>query len=269
MADGVGSRGTATFQYFSDLHLECHAGKAAFVDRLPLEARAPYLIVAGDLGSPRYSNYRRFLERAAALFRCVFVVAGNHEYYHFGGPRDRAAPEWFARVEGAIRSAAARCPNVVFLQNESFEVPGTNVVVYGATLWSDVAPAEELAVTLAVSDYGRIPGFSAEKSRELFRASVARLRSFLGANPEKRVAVVTHHLPSRSLISARYLDSGINSAFASEVELAGRPNVAAWVAGHTHDAAEQGIFHVNPVGYELSPATNLNKTFELAPPPRS
>jgi len=266
----------ARFQYFSDLHLEFHAGKPGLVDRLwdtVIRPVAPYLLIAGDLGNARYSNYRRFLERASAAFEFVFLVAGNHEYYDAHAAGDRGgdckkegqldAGPWMAEKEAAVREAAKNYPNVVYLQNQAFRIPRTNVEVYGTTLWSDVAPGRDLAIQAQVSDYEYIPHFTPAFSRELFRANEAQLRLFLEQHEAEKVVVVTHHLPSYSLIGMKHVRSELNSAYASEISFRNKRNIAAWVAGHTHTPIESGVFHVNPIGYQVTPQADFGKTFDV------
>lgn len=252
------------FQYFSDLHLEAHANEPDFVNSLRLVAKAPYLIIAGDLGNPRRANYCQFLQRASLAFRYVFLISGNHEYYRDIGKKRHSGRKWLSDVENAIRFAVRRFPNVIYLQDAAFRIPNSDIFVYGATLWSNVASEEEKDVARIVDDYQYIPGFTVALSRELFRSSEAGIKAFLEANRGERVVVVTHHLPSRELIHPRYEFSTVRSAYASDIDLRPYPNVASWVAGHTHDAAvERGVYHLNPIGEVVTIEADLCKTFSV------
>ncbi len=82
------------------------------------------------------------------------------------------------------------------------------------------------------------------------------------------VTVVTHHMPSFSLISPRYADNPLNICFASNCEKLMLPNVKAWIYGHTHNACS-GMFGntlvaCNSRGYphESIPGFDTMRTFE-------
>lgn len=80
------------FQYMSDLHLEVGQQYLTF----DFDPRAPYLILAGDIGRlVDYESYLAFLRKQMARYERVFLVLGNHEFYgtsfEAGVARARAA----------------------------------------------------------------------------------------------------------------------------------------------------------------------------------
>ena len=249
------------FQYVSDIHTEVYASYLRKVDVLPIERHAPYLVLAGDIGHPHTEAYRRFLERCSALFERVFVVAGNHEYYQ---TKRRDNP--MEVVDVMARAVCGRFPNVVFLQNEVWHFPDFPLTVFGGTFWTAVVPEEQALVESIVGDYKHIPDFTPAKSVELHRAAMEALEDALNTHRDRSFAIVSHHLPRKDLVHAQYADSGVNSAYASDVPAAigEHPRILAWFYGHTHTPTERGIFHANPIGY---PNENRNvdwgKTIEL------
>jgi len=220
--------------------------------------------MAGDIGCVFDQSYTNFLTRMSNLFEYVFIITGNHEYYHVRGRKLKDVDQWFDYIESHVRTITSKLKNVIYLQNELFVIPETNICLYGSTLWSNIADHERGMVRQRLSDYQRIPRMSIRKSCELFEKNVRQLAEMLEQNADKQIIIVTHHLPSYQLICQKYRDCEINSAFASEVDLINNPHIVAWVAGHTHHPVEKNKFHVNPVGYPgENNNNNFNKTFSI------
>jgi predicted phosphohydrolase len=242
---------TMQFQYFSDPHIDFHGRKWA--KHLNIQRVADILIIAGDICSPYKSQYDEFLRYVSKMYKYVIIISGNHEYYKIKKNRrsitDTAT--WIREVDEKIISTNVY-PNVKFLQNNSFDIPETPITIYGTTLWSNIKISEEAAVYSSLTDYSEthgIPNLSCNTVRKMYRDDMELMTTFLNNNRDKKVIVVTHHLPSCELIAPQYMDSGINSAFASNIDISPFPNICAWIAGHTHTPIERGIFHVNPMGY--------------------
>lgn len=227
-------------QFVSDLHLETRTDGEADALIRDLVRQAPVLVLAGDVGSPAHPSYTRFLSAAAARFDLVVLVAGNHEFY------GSSLTETLAEIRAIVRFF----PNVVFLHNESFSSASLPVHIFGGTMWSDITAREEAAVEAILSDHARIAGFSAATSRNEHAVFVDLLEAAMASAPDdKPFLVVSHHLPLTGLVDARYRDSEINSAFASDVRLAHDPRIVAWIYGHTHTPRHGPRFFCNPVGY--------------------
>ena len=236
------------FQYFSDVHLEQYksADRAKFEDEI--KPMAPYLVLAGDIGDPFSKEYTEFLTMLSPKYKYIFLIGGNHEYYND------------VMVMDEVHTQIKRIPlyNVIYLNNEVFHIPYTDITVFGGTFWTHINPEEEAYVQLSIMDYRRIKGFTIEKSRQLHIQAKKTLKEALDALPDKKFVVVSHHLPSYSLINKKYLGNPLNSAYASDIEEAEHPSIKAWVAGHTHTPIQQGKFYVNPIGY---PRENVDKDF--------
>jgi hypothetical protein len=228
-------------QFVSDIHLETRSEREIEAIIGALTRHAPLLILAGDIGNPAHPSYARFLSAAAARFDLVVLIAGNHEFY------GSSLAETLAEIRAVVRPL----PNVVFLHNERFSSAALPVHIFGGTMWSDISSEEEARVNAIVNDRARIAGFSASASRNEHAVFVDLLEAEMAAcaGDDKPFLVVSHHLPLTSLVDKRYADSGINSAFASDVRLARDPRIAAWIYGHTHTARFGPRFFCNPVGY--------------------
>jgi predicted phosphodiesterase len=224
---------TVRFQYMSDLHLELFPGF-----RLG-HASAPYLILAGDVGSPGEAEYGAFVAHVAGLFEAVFVVLGNHEGYGYA--------TW-AAAGAAVRAVCSRHANVEVLDCSSRDVEfggggggggGRRVVrVVGATLWSEVPEDAARDVGCFLADYRRIGDLrDVSDTNALHARDLAFLRAAIARAEADGVplVVVTHHAPSmRGTSHARNAGGPLTRAFATPLDALLRPPVAAWVHGHTH-----------------------------------
>lgn len=223
----------ARFQYMSDLHLEKRSAPVLTA----AHARAPFLLLAGDIGDPAQPAYVEFLRTASALFDAVFVVAGNHESHGRG----------LAEAEAACVAAAdAAAANVFFLsRHRPVPEPVPGVRVLGCTLWSRVPPEAAEVVLSCSGDCRRISGFGVGAWNAEHAADVAWLRERLteAAADGARCLVVTHHPPLMEGTSApRHEECTgrmrmLRHAFGTDL----RPMLRAfaaeapvWVHGHTH-----------------------------------
>lgn len=232
-------------QYISDVHIDVHDTP------IVIERQAPFLILAGDVCSPFDERYVPFVADLSGKFDHVILLTGNHCYYALGETRVLKGLKWMRAVDDKVRDVCAALPkkNVHFLQNSTYDIPGTDLTVFGSTLWADVSLEEERDVSMMISDYRCIPGFGVDTGRYLYKLAVKSLGDAMNAKPDKRFVVATHHMPKMSLIDRKYRGSPLNSAFASDVPLADDPRIVAFVYGHTHTPYDDGRFHCNPVGY--------------------
>ena len=251
-------------QYVSDIHLEYY-DKMAFP--LLVKPAARFLALAGDIGNPGSDLYRSFIDYTARNWERVFLVAGNHEYYarRPAAQWKYSAPNHMFEVQKIIKSVCAPYKNVSFLHhdNPSVYLAKYNVAVVGATLWSHIPDDFKAEAVSGMNDYKLIPfevdgalrRLSPDDTNEIHAKEKAMLESqitYWGAQ-QAQVCVITHHMPSYSLISPRYESSPYNCCFASHCESLMKPHVRAWIYGHTHNAStgilENTICAVNARGY--------------------
>jgi len=240
-------------QYASDLHLE-HYEKVAFQPLL--KPVAPILALLGDLGQPGRRAYRDLMQYCSRNWKKVFVVAGNHELYHPIKTADQLLTE--------CRTITQGFPNVHFMNRTRIEYEG--VTFLGATLWTNLSGHEAVAQKY-MNDYRQIWVDDEEESRLLTPADVTawhrRDRAWIRGELEtcmNPTVILTHHLPSCDMISAKYRDNPLNPCFATECTEFVRSPVVALVAGHTHTARQVSWIatapdlstvtgYVNPRGY--------------------
>lgn len=126
----------------SDLHYEMPGGAPRI--EWPADAGGLDLLLAGDVGRVTDGSFLRGVADAAARYRHVYAVLGNHEFYNSSG---RAMDE----VAAAAAAQAATLPNVTLLQRGA-ATTADGVRLLGCTLWSDTRGAAD-AVEAAMADY--------------------------------------------------------------------------------------------------------------------
>ena len=226
------------FQIVSDLHLETHPS----YDSYKLPQTAPYLALLGDIGHVNEASLFAFLEKQLHRYWAVFYLIGNHEPKGLTLADARARVRAFAARMDALR-ARSTVGRFVFLERARYDLtPG--VTVLGCTLFSRVRPDQAAAVQARLVDLRDTREWAvAEHNRahaadlEWLNDEVARLAR---EEPERRVAVFTHHSPCGDdprATNPRHEGSEVSSGFATdlrgEVCWAGS-NVTLWAFGHTH-----------------------------------
>lgn len=229
---------TMRFQLISDIHHEFLKG-GIYAKIVP---KCSTLVLAGDIGNPMQSSYGVFLRKVATEFEHIVLIHGNHEYY---GTNYKDAVAKTREICAEIRVSGKG--RVHFLQNSHIDINGVRFI--GSTLWSKLDPDVPL-----IGDRN-IGGFSIEWYNRLHRQCRDYLQIAIAESTLPTV-VVSHHLPSFSLIAPKYLKYGmINQWFASDSDdlIMSGGFTKAWVYGHTHDPNVTDIGGVsmicNPVGY--------------------
>ncbi|MGA8147447.1 MAG: metallophosphoesterase [Gallionellaceae bacterium] len=192
----------------------------------------------------------------------IIYIPGNHEYY-------RSQYEQ-ANVQLA---EAGRLHGVHVLNRAEVIIDGVRFL--GATLWTDfnlfgeaLKPGAMRACSRYLADFRLIRFgdriFTPEDAAHLHDLDVAWLESQLNKTFEGKTVVVTHYLPSRQSVAARYAKDIVSAGFASELpHLLGISEL--WIHGHTHDSfdyVEAGTRVVcNPRGYVTGRKTQENAQF--------
>lgn len=254
----------------SDLHIEFHPFLIPEMD----DDRETVLVLAGDIGViHRRTELESFLRAAAAQFRAVIYVLGNHEYYRGIWP-------------DAIHALRAwDLPNNIHVLERGW-VRIDNIVFVGATLWSDfqggnlqvMQDAEQtlndfhyIAVTAA--NGSTTDRLSAAQVLNEFRETLTWLDDTLTqfARQGDPVVLVTHHGISRMSIHETYRDNPLNGAFVSDCsDLIERTRPKLVIHGHVHNSFDYRVggcsastrVVVNPRGYTRSDDTQENPVFD-------
>jgi predicted MPP superfamily phosphohydrolase len=239
----------------SDLHLEfMNDSEIDLLVKNICSTQADALVLAGDICTyNRPQKYRDFLNTLAAegLYRKIFVVPGNHEYY--GSTLDTEPPTGID-------------PIVTFLNKGTFVLD--DVVFIGCTLWTDFNKNNPIDVLNSrhMNDYNFISQ-SKQNLRDitpsliydLHKSELAWLDETLDQWADNELAdwkrvVITHHGPTVQSIHPKYNLSGLNYSFTSDLKdfvLKHQPEL--WLQGHTHCSISYRVketqVHVNPKGY--------------------
>lgn len=253
-------------QYASDLHLE-HYDKYAFP--LIVRPNARYLALAGDIGTPGTAIYTSFMNYVSSNWDRVFYVAGNREYYQ---PHKRnwqiSTPRTFDETHEEIQNTVSKYKNISFLDHNrpSVHLTNENVTIIGSTLWSKIHEHHSSVSQATVPDYSHIP--IREKHGSLLRslrpydtsrwhmrdkALLETQIDYWKLASKSKIIMLTHHVPSFTLISPKYSDCSYNYAYASSCDQMFGQNMAAWIYGHTHAAGsaviQKTLCVVNAYGY--------------------
>eukprot|EP00727_Mastigamoeba_balamuthi_P009250 m51a1_g4948 hypothetical protein (1055) ;mRNA; f:328354-333058 len=235
--------------FTSDIHLE--------FGRMPeISTSAPYLALLGDTSLlvqrgdvDHIQRYRELLAKLSTSFKRIFIVLGNHEFYH---------NEYMRAIE-TLRAIASEIPNVEVMHRRSVVVDGVRVV--GATLWCALPPRAQRVVPLFFNDYKLINrgdrllsvadtvGFHVDD-----RAFIAK--EILAARAcGQKVVVLTHHAPlwrCGAGPAEAYYDPITHATAGDVTDLMGGP-VVAWLYGHSHWFQDMTIKGTrvasNPHGY--------------------
>jgi len=234
--------------YMSDLHLEFGA-----LDK-PLP-EGDVLVLAGDItlaatldpartdktASAVREATQRLIGEAQHNFDRVVYLMGNHEHYGFC-------------IDDSADAIRRHFPDVTLLEDGHVELG--DAILCGATLWTDMGggdPMVELAVQRAMSDFyiiqtrdgDRLRGLRPADVRPRFAASRAHIAGLAEENPSKKLVVATHHAPSKLGVAPSQRESRINAAYYTDLHafIEERPNIVAWIHGHTHVQTEYAVGH--------------------------
>lgn len=249
----------------SDLHLEGFTNTveqqaARFVPAHVNDADS-ILVLAGDISS-RPIQLVQFVSHLvnSDRFKAVMYVPGNHEFYrqHF--------EEWCAFIESEFADFDKSKFMFATSGVSTYEYAGCRFIL--STLWGDggKCKADQDAVSWFLNDF-RLIRCDAPDRKFLIQDMVgthktmkARIESVLNVPFSGKTIVVTHHLPSRRLVSPRFWpkdgSDGANGGFVGECDdILAKIEIAPslWIHGHTHDRVSTSLWNTriecNPTGY--------------------
>lgn len=208
----------------SDLHLEfCNKSIDKYAKMIP---EADVLILAGDIGLPYKKNkghFSRFLQlcNESGKHDLILFIPGNHEY-------------WSELNDEEIDEICAE-HDVIMLQNEM--IVYENVTFIGSTMWTSISSMPTQQDLSMMNDFHKIPGLNIQKWQELHNNAVKAIKHYINDsyNQNRKCIVITHHAPSYESIPYIYREDALTSCYYTNLEtLFNRPNLVAWIFGHTH-----------------------------------
>lgn len=215
-------------QYASDLHLEFGANTAILREH-PIQPVGDVLVLAGDISylDDDSLNKHPFWDWASDNFQEVIVIPGNHELY-----RNFDINELNEGLELRLRR------NVRYVYNQVIHLDDTTDLI-ASTLWAEIPPENGYITQRRVSDFHYIRNGKSRLSWERFNEEHKKCRNFIENAVKKsrsdKIIVVTHHVPSFTLMDEEFNGSPINGAFTSELGnfIAGS-RIKYWIYGHSH-----------------------------------
>lgn len=218
------------FQFMSDLHYERFFDKTTNLYNHPqIPRRAPYLILAGDIG--RFCDGRALesaLRPACDRFEKVLFVPGNHEFY--GTSRAEGI-----RIADDLDSELGN--KFAFMNRRRVDLEG--VIILGCTLQSHIPEGVHLT-----NDFEMIKGWSVAEHNAEHETDVQWLKQSLcdisKSQPKMRVIIATHYAPAfKETTHPRLQESKYRYCFGSDTleefkMWEGANQVSHWIFGHTH-----------------------------------
>lgn len=239
-------------QVLSDLHDEFNS-YSSLGDLISSDADV--VILAGDIVTPSTKH------RLKDLKSNIYYVTGNHELYGIS---------WDYGVSGYQNYF--KDSNIHVLENDTVIIPGTNIRIIGASLFTDFwAPGPSGKeyhggnCMRGMSDFTMIKGLTVDKWESRHRKSLNFIKKELAKKFDGKTIVMTHHSPSFRSNPEEYKNSTISGGFCSDLEyLIEEFQPEIWAHGHCHNSSNYEIGKTraicNPRGYphELNPDFNKN-----------
>jgi predicted phosphohydrolase len=212
-------------QYCSDLHLEFNLN-SKWMRKYPLAVKGDILLLAGDIvpfaALDKHNDFFDFVSRS---FKATYWIPGNHEY--FGSD----IGERSGTVNEAIRE------NVFLVNNTAVTLEDVTLIC--SILWSHINPADEWAITRAMSDFHVIRNGADKLNITEYNQMHSRCRQFIEqavvqAASTKKI-VITHHIPTFMHYPEKYKGDVLNQAFATELyDFINGSDINYWIYGHHH-----------------------------------
>lgn len=249
----------------SDLHLEAWKGRgeeflfSSFIPAHELDKHS-ILVLAGDISSDP-DQLVAFLKVAKREFWSVIYVPGNHELYR------KNFDSWNSEMRARFDAVIPEVSTVVSDETRAVVVDGVRFIL--STMWADggKTPLDNIAVKHGLNDFRLIAkkqdwtlSFTVQDMIHLYKTAKSEINRLLQVSFDGKTVVVTHHLPSRELVSKRFIprdgSDGINGGFVGACdEIFNSPHAPdLWLHGHTHDRISKKIgntrIECNPTGYQ-------------------
>lgn len=245
-------------KYASDIHLE-------LISDINMQSIKPlwkfnkcqdtlyYLALVGDISNSLDPKLRQFFSKISPVYKNIFYVPGNHEYYNLKNTKSTQEIRDIHAVKKSIRELCQEFDNIVLLDNETFELD--EFLIIGSTLWSNIPDSNKFLLQNTINDYNLIymdknTKLDVDITNEWNKNSLQFIENAI-TNTRKNVIVLTHHAPLFSDASTGkytadpiYINSKNNYAFHNDLHNIIKQPIKLWIYGHTHYTSK---FYVNGV----------------------
>lgn len=241
--------GAAEFnlQLMSDLHLETPRFLPIY-ESFTIQSRAPYLALLGDIGLVHDDRLFAFIDAQLQQFKVVFYVLGNHEPYELDELQNQQYQDAVTKMEDwqtlLTRTSTLQRGKFVFLNRTRYDIDD-RITILGCTLFSRISERQQSTISMFVSDFSHIPGWTAEQHNIAHDRDVvwlnAQVEGITETEPKRQVIILTHYSPTMASEAndEEHLEDPRNvlSAFVTDLsqEVCWKsPIVKVWAFGHTH-----------------------------------
>ncbi|KAK2756386.1 hypothetical protein FQN54_005278 [Arachnomyces sp. PD_36] len=254
-------------QILSDLHLEVPSAYDAF----PVEPKAPYLALLGDIGNTKDDGLFDFIKEQLSKFKIVFFLFGNHEPYHSDWTTATARVQSFAQQilqEKEKDTTNTSLGEFIFLNQTRHDLSDT-ITILGCPLYSNIPPERSMDLTCGLNDFYQISNWTTEAHTASHLSDLRWLNEQVSkistTEPSRSIVILTHHSPHQGVKAAdpAHAGSKLTSGFSTDLsgeECFRNSAVKVWVFGHTHfncDFVDEGVgarFFTNQRGYYFAQA---------------
>lgn len=245
--------------FVSDLHLEhrkweCNYPKFNYSCLNKIDDSVHGLAIVGDLSNPYYDNFTLFLAYCGTIFKNVYYVAGNHEYYNKGFCKNTTKNTLDNRINSSIEDAKYMSDNnsIYYLNNSHVQL-NNNKIIIGSTLWSDHSRSLIPNHNSYIKTFYQFINEEHYKCCNFLKRELDACKAFNKINfiDESNVTILTHYLPTYQLIDKKYhkihyTDKAKSERYFSNIEYFIKPPVKNWICGHSHS-----VIHTNLNGVYL------------------
>jgi predicted phosphohydrolase len=232
-------------QIYSDIHLE-------YYSKIPLiEPKSKILILAGDIGYLDSDIYNEFMNYVSKNWNYVFIVLGNHEYYH--------DTKTFTEINKQARQYFSKFNNIVLLDRDIYLLE--DILIIGCTLWSNI----DERVKDYINDFNYIKML--DEKNNFVKLSIQEYQNLHQKNKDfllssfldnyKKVIIITHYpLTQENTSHPKYNKDPkwIKNYFSNQIDLNNNDKEIICISGHTHysfDFVKNNIRYIsNQFGYK-------------------
>lgn len=238
------SKNIFRLQYASDLHLELN--KINDFSKI-IKPIAPFLALVGDIGHISTPSYKPFFDYVSKEFEQVYYVPGNHEYKSFPKSNNSENYKTLYQLNYQMKKFCDSYNNIHYLYRNSIKLDNFNVGIIGSSLWTPYFSSKQIYVGIETN-------LCQQYSNHLHQLDLTYIneKCQMFKNTNTKLIVLTHFLPSFSLISNKYKNMYINK-IASDCDFLFDFPIDYWIYGHSHQSAHTFINKTmcisNPYGY--------------------
>jgi len=215
-------------QYLSDMHLELSNNSRYFKDNYP-EVTGDILVIAGDTMYINQLVLNKFWEHCHINYKYTILVPGNHEYYNYTDVSEYRS----------FKKNILGYDNVFYVNNQIVDI-GEDIILICSTLWSEIPYQYYMETGWGLTDFKRIKYnnhiYNQDNYNDEHKYCLKFIKQCIDNIYDKKIVIVTHHMPSYTLGNPIYKGDALNCCFATELYdyIERSPNINAWIYGHSH-----------------------------------